>query len=46
MGERAECVMLNKGPYIVAAVQTLDDILRRMRAHHEKKNAACCASCT
>jgi pyruvate kinase len=39
MGERAECVMLNKGPYIVAAVRILGDILERMRAHHEKKNS-------
>jgi pyruvate kinase len=39
MGERAECVMLNKGPYIVAAVRTLGDILRRMQPHHEKKNS-------
>ena len=39
MGERAECVMLNKGPYIVAAVKTLDDILRRMQGHHEKKRS-------
>ena len=39
MGERAECVMLNKGPYIIAAVQILDDILRRMRSHHEKKRS-------
>jgi pyruvate kinase len=39
MGERAECVMLNKGPYIVAAVRILDDILRRMRTHHEKKRS-------
>ena len=37
MGERAECVMLNKGPFIVTAVRILDDILRRMHAHHEKK---------
>jgi pyruvate kinase len=37
MGERAECVMLNKGPYIVKAVRTLDDILRRMQAHQDKK---------
>ena len=37
MGERAECVMLNKGPYVVEAVRTLDDILRRMEAHHAKK---------
>ncbi len=39
MGERAECVMLNKGPYIVTAVRILDDILRRMRTHHEKKSS-------
>jgi pyruvate kinase len=39
MGERAECVMLNKGPYIVAAVRILGDILGRMQAHHEKKNS-------
>jgi pyruvate kinase len=39
MGERAECVMLNKGPYIVDAVRTLDDILRRMQSHQEKKRS-------
>jgi pyruvate kinase len=39
MGERAECVMLNKGPYIIAAVRVLGDILGRMQAHHEKKNS-------
>ena len=39
MGERAECVMLNKGPYVVMAVRTLDDILRRMQAHHQKKRS-------
>ena len=39
MGERAECVMLNKGPYIVNAVRTLDDILRRMQTHQEKKRS-------
>lgn len=38
MGVRAECVMLNKGPYIVEAVQTLDDILRRMEEHQNKKS--------
>jgi pyruvate kinase len=37
MGERAECVMLNKGPYIVDAMRTLDDILSRMQAHQSKK---------
>jgi len=39
MGERAECVMLNKGPHIVAAVSALDDILRRMQDHQSKKSA-------
>ena len=39
MGERAECVMLNKGPYVVQAVRILDDILRRMQAHQEKKRS-------
>jgi pyruvate kinase len=37
MGERAECVMLNKGPHMVEAVRVLDDILRRMQAHQNKK---------
>jgi len=38
MGERAECVMLNKGPHIVAAVSALDNILRRMQGHQSKKS--------
>lgn len=37
LGVRAECVMLNKGPYITDAIRTLDDILRRMGAHQAKK---------
>jgi pyruvate kinase len=37
MAVRAECVMLNKGPYIVDAVRALDDVLRRMRDHQSKK---------
>jgi pyruvate kinase len=37
MGHRAECVMLNKGRHVLAAVQVLDDILRRMQAHQDKK---------
>jgi pyruvate kinase len=37
MGQRAECVMLNKGPEIEAAVHALDDILRRMETHQDKK---------
>jgi pyruvate kinase len=39
MGERAECVMLNKGPYAVMAVRVLADILRRMQSHQEKKRS-------
>jgi pyruvate kinase len=39
MSERAECVMLNKGPFIREAVKTLDDILRRMQAHQTKKRS-------
>ena len=39
MGARAECVMLNKGPHIVDAMRTLDDILRRMQMHQSKKSA-------
>ncbi len=39
MGERAECVMLNKGPHLLQAVRVLDDILRRMEAHQTKKSA-------
>lgn len=29
-GQRAECVMLNKGPHIIDAIGALDDILARM----------------
>jgi len=39
MGERAECVMLNKGPHVVEAVEALDSILRRMQSHQAKKTA-------
>lgn len=37
MAHRAECVMLNKGPYILQAVKVLDDILVRMHGHQAKK---------
>jgi pyruvate kinase len=39
MSERAECVMLNKGPHILQAIEALDDILHRMQAHQHKKRA-------
>ena len=38
MSERAECVMLNKGPFIVDAVVLLDNVLSRMDAHQQKKS--------
>ena len=37
MSVRAECVMMNKGPFITDAVVILDDILTRMDAHQYKK---------
>jgi len=37
MSQRADCVMLNKGPHIVAAIKMLDNILRRMQNHQHKK---------
>ena len=39
MAERAECVMLNKGPYVLDAVAILDDVLGRMEAHQSKKTS-------
>ena len=36
-GVRAECVMLNKGPFIVDAVRALEDILSRMQTHTAKQ---------
>jgi pyruvate kinase len=39
MSQRADCVMLNKGPHILAAIRMLDDILRRMQARQNKKGA-------
>lgn len=38
MGQRAECVMLNKGPFIVEAVTMLRDILKTMDRHQYKKS--------
>jgi len=39
MGERSECVMLNKGPHLVQALTALNSILRRMQAHQVKKRS-------
>ncbi len=39
-GARAECVMLNKGPFINDAIRTLRNILIRMEGHSFKKKDA------
>ncbi len=39
MSDRAECVMLNKGPHITDAIHTLDSILTRMQHHQHKKRS-------
>jgi pyruvate kinase len=31
--------MLNKGPHVLAAMRTLDDILQRMQQHQAKKRS-------
>lgn len=37
MAQRADCVMLNKGPHVVQAVNLLHDILKTMERHQHKK---------
>jgi pyruvate kinase len=39
MGSRAECVMLNKGPYIRETLRFLVDVLGRMEEHQHKKTS-------
>jgi pyruvate kinase len=39
MSQRAEAVMLNKGPYILDAMRILNNVLERMDAHQRKKFA-------
>jgi pyruvate kinase len=39
MSMRAECVMLNKGPYLPMATQMLADIIGKMEAHQYKKRS-------
>jgi pyruvate kinase len=38
MGERAECIMLNKGPHVLETLSVLSNIVRRMRTHYDKKS--------
>jgi len=39
MSMRAECVMLNKGPHVLEAVQMLVNIICKMEAHQYKKRS-------
>lgn len=39
MAQRAECVMLNKGPFLAEGMRFLADVLTRMDRHQAKKTA-------
>jgi len=39
MAHRSDCVMLNKGPYIVHAISLMDNIMRNMHEYREKKES-------
>jgi pyruvate kinase len=39
LAQRAECVMLNKGEFLLDALTIVDDIFRRMDAHQHKKTS-------
>ena len=39
MAGRAECVMLNKGPFILDAITALRQVLLTMQAHQDKKSS-------
>jgi pyruvate kinase len=39
MAQRAECVMLNKGPHVTEAMRFLTDLMGKMGRHQKKKSA-------
>jgi len=39
MAERAECIMLNKGPFVLDAIDVLDHVVGRMQSHQRKKRS-------
>jgi len=39
LAQRAECVMLNKGEFLLEAVSIVDEVCRRMDEHQHKKTA-------
>lgn len=38
MGQRAECIMLNKGPFILDTIALLHSILKNMKSYQDKKD--------
>ena len=38
MGQRAECIMLNKGPFIIETIGLLHQILKNMKSYQDKKD--------
>lgn len=39
MAERAECIMINKGPFVLDAIAMLNNVVERMQAHQRKKTS-------
>ena len=39
LAQRAECVMLNKGEFLLDALETVNDVFQRMGGHQHKKTA-------
>jgi pyruvate kinase len=39
LAQRAECVMLNKGEFLLEAVSIVDEVCRRMDGHQHKKTS-------
>lgn len=39
LAQRAECVMLNKGEFLLDALSIVDEVCRRMDTHQHKKTA-------
>ncbi len=40
MAERAECIMLNKGPFVLDAIDVLDHVVARMQSHQQQKKSS------
>ncbi|MCG8477215.1 MAG: pyruvate kinase, partial [Cytophagales bacterium] len=38
LASRAECIMLNKGPYIIKTIRVLDKVIQSMQKHRKKRS--------